>query len=344
VRGLNKLLKMLLPLAVTASLVSVAPSALAQDTKVRQIRFGYGLLENSKQGRAARFFAEQVEKASAGRIKVQTIGGAALGSDVQMQTALVSGTQEMMVGSTATLAGLVKEMAIWDAPFLFNNSREAYAVLDGPVGTKVMNRLNDRGLVGLVYWENGFRNLTNSKRPVTKMEDLSGIRLRVMQNPVYLESFKLLGANAVPMPFSELFGALKANSVDGQENPFNTILSSKFYEVQKYLTVTNHVYSPWIVLVSRTFWDSLSSEEKDIITKAAIASRDFERKDTREEAERAIGELKAKGMVVNELPETEVSRMRNSLTTVNAAIASSVGMDLWNELQGELRKLRGSRK
>lgn len=343
-RGLNRLLKMLLPLAMTASLVSIAPAAWAQDTKVRQIRFGYGLLENSNQGRAARFFAEQVEKASAGKIKVQTIGGAALGSDVQMQTALINGSQEMMVGSTATLAGLVKEMAIWDAPFLFNNSREAYAVLDGPVGTKVMNRLNDRGLVGLVYWENGFRNLTNSKRPVTKMEDLSGIRLRVMQNPVYLESFKLLGANAVPMPFSELFGALKANSVDGQENPFNTILSSKFYEVQKYLTVTNHVYSPWIVLVSRTFWDSLSSEEKDIITKAAIASRDFERKDTREEAERAIGELKAKGMVVNELPEAEVSRMRNSLTTVNAAIASNVGMDLWNELQGELRKLRAARK
>ena len=116
-------------------------------------------------------------------MKVRAVGAAALGPDVQMQQALIGGAQEMMVGSTATLVGIIKEMALWDTPFLFNNAEEADAILDGPIGQKVMDKLHEKGLVGLVYWENGFRNLTNSKRPVTKTEDLDGVKLRVMQNP-----------------------------------------------------------------------------------------------------------------------------------------------------------------
>ena len=243
-------------------------AALAQDIKPRLIRFGYGLQEQSNQGRAVRLFAEEVEKASGGKMKIRGIGAAALGSDVQMQQALIGGAQEMMVGSTATLVGITKEMAIWDTPFLVNNPKEADALLDGPVGEKVKAKLEEKGLVGLVYWENGFRNLTNNKRAVARLEDLDGIKLRVMQNNVFLESFKTLGANAVPMPFSELFTALETKTVDGQENPYNTILSSKFYEVQKYLTVTNHVYSPWIVLVSKKYWDGLSAAEKKVLADA----------------------------------------------------------------------------
>jgi TRAP-type transport system periplasmic protein len=221
--------------------------------------------------------------------------------------------------------------------------READALLDGKVGQAVMAKLPEKGLVGLVYWENGFRNLTNSKRPVTKMEDLDGIKLRVMQNNVFLDSFKTLGANAVPMPFSELFSALETKTVDGQENPFNTILSSKFFEVQKYLTVTNHVYSPWIVLVSKKWWDGLSKDEQKILQDAANESRTFERKDTREEAARALGDLKGKGMQINELPAVEAARMRDKLTRVNASIAANVGMELWQDAQGQLAKARGGK-
>jgi TRAP-type transport system periplasmic protein len=329
-------------IAAAATAVLASPLAgLAQDIKPRLIRFGYGLNEQSNQGRAVKVFAEAVEKASGGKMRVRAIGAAALGPDTQMQQALVGGAQEMMVGSTATLVGITKEMALWDTPFLINNVREADALLDGPVGQKVMARLPEKGLVGLVYWENGFRNLTNSKRPVTKAEDLDGIKLRVMQNNVFLDSFRSLGANAVPLPFSELFSALETKTVDGQENPYNTILSSKFYEVQKYLSVTNHVYSPWIVLVSKKWWDTLSPAEQKILKDAAVASRDFERKDTREEAGRALAELKAKGMQVNELSPAEAARMRDKLTRVNASIAANVGMDLWNETQAELAKLRG---
>lgn len=329
--------------AAAALLLATPLLGLAQDIKPRLIRFGYGLNEQSNQGRAVKLFASEVEKLSGGKMKVRAIGAAALGPDTQMQQALVGGAQEMMVGSTATLVGISKEMALWDTPFLFSNAREADAILDGPIGQKVLDKLPEKGLVGLVYWENGFRNLTNSKRPVTRAEDLDGIKLRVMQNNVYLESFKTLGANAVPLPFSELFSALETKTVDGQENPFNTILSSKFYEVQKYVSVTNHVYSPWIVLVSKKWWDGLSKAEQKVLLDAARTSRDFERKDTREEAAKAVNELKAKGMQVNEVSPAEVARMRDKLTRVNAGIGANVGMDLWNETQAALGKLRASK-
>jgi tripartite ATP-independent transporter DctP family solute receptor len=339
---MNLFRRALLATAVVATFTAPL-AAQAQDIKPRLIRFGYGLNENSNQGRAVKFFAEQVEKASGGKMRLRAVGAAALGPDTQMQQALIGGAQEMMVGSTATLVGITKEMALWDTPFLFNSAKEADAILDGPIGDKVRARLDEKGLVGLVYWENGFRNLTNSKRAVTKAEDLDGIKLRVMQNNVFLDSFKSLGANAVPMPFSELFSALETKAVDGQENPFNTILSSKFYEVQKYLTVTNHVYSPWIVLASKKWWDGLSKDEQKVLADAARASRDFERKDTREEAGRALADLKAKGMQVNELSPAETARMRDKLTRVNASIGVNVGMDLWNETQAALAKLRSAK-
>ena len=332
----------LIACAVGASLLA-SGLASAQDIKPRLIRFGYGLNEQSNQGRAAKVLADEVEKLSGGKMRLRAIGSAALGSDVQMQQALIGGAQEMMVGSTATLVGITKEMALWDTPFLVNNAQEADALLDGPVGDKVRAKLEEKGLVGLVYWENGFRNLTNSKQAVTKLEDLDGIKLRVMQNNVFLDSFKSLGANAVPLPFSELFSALETKAVDGQENPYNTILSSKFYEIQKYLTVTNHVYSPWIVLVSKKWWDGLSKDERNVLLTAAKTSRDFERKDTRAEAAKALDDLRGKGMQVNVLPAPEAARMRDKLTRVNAGIAANVGMDLWKETQTTLTTLRAKK-
>ena len=325
---------------IAAVALAAAGVVAAQDIKPRLIRFGYGLNEQSNQGRAVKVFADEVGKLSGGKMKVRAIGAAALGPDVQMQQALIGGAQEMMVGSTATLVGITKEMALWDTPFLFNTADEADAVLDGPIGKKVIDKLPEKGLVGLAYWENGFRNLTNNKRPINKAEDLDGIKLRVMQNPVYLESFKTLGANAIPMAFSELFSALETKAVDGQENPYNTILSSKFYEVQKYVTATNHVYSPWIVMASKKWWDGLSKDERQVLQQAAEKSRAFERKDTREEAVRALGELQAKGMQFNKLHPSETARLRNRLTQINASIASDVGMELWSEAQGELAKMR----
>ena len=329
--------------AASVAVLGASFSALAQDIKPRMIRFGYGLNEQSNQGRAAKVFVDEVARLSGGKMKVRAIGAAALGPDNQMQQALIGGAQEMMVGSTATLVGISKEMALWDTPFLIANVKEADTLLDGPIGDKVRNKLQDKGMIGLVYWENGFRNLTNSKHAITKMEDMQGIKLRVMQNNVFLSSFQTLGANAIPLAFSELFSALETKTVDGQENPFNTILSSKFYEVQKYMTVTNHVYSPWIVTASKKWWDQLSKDEQKVLMDAAKTSRDFERKDTRDEAAKAMGDLKAKGMEINQLSPAESARMRDKLTKVYASIGADIGMDLWNETQAELKKIRGGK-
>ncbi|HXH02565.1 MAG TPA: TRAP transporter substrate-binding protein [Candidatus Competibacteraceae bacterium] len=338
---MRKLFKHLaLGAALLAGLNALVPAALAADVKPRIIRFGYGLGENSNQGRAVKFFAEELARLSAGKLKVKGFGGASLGTDVQMQNALIGGAQEMMVGSTATLVGIVKEFGIWDLPFLFNNEREADAVLDGPFGQKLLDKLPEQGLVGLVYWENGFRNLTNTKRPVTRLEDLQGIKLRVMQNPVFLEMFNDFGANAVPLPFSELFTALETKAVDGQENPVNTIQSSKFYEVQKYLSMTKHVYSPWIMLASKKWWDGLSADEQALIRQAAAAARDFERKDSRDEAAKAIAFLKEQGMEVNELSDAELQRMRDKAQQTVDKFAAEVGPELIKELQAEIAKVR----
>ena len=336
-------MRMTFALAGTLAALVAAGAVQAQDFKPRIVRFGYGLVDESNQGRAVRFFAQEVEKATGGKMKIRAIGNASLGSDTQMQQALIGGAQEMMVGSTATLVGIAPQMALWDTPFLVSSAKEADALLDGPVGEKVKATLTPKGMVGLAYWENGFRNLTNNKHPVAKLEDMNGIKLRVMQNNVFLDSFKALGANAVPLPFSELFTALETKAVDGQENPFNTVLSSKFYEVQKYLTVTNHVYSPWIVLVSKKWWDQLSKTEQKILADAAKTSRDFERKDTREEASKAMADLKTKGMQVNELSPAEAARMRSKLTSVYAEIGTGIGMDLWTETQAELVKIRAAK-
>lgn len=334
-----KLLRTLL-LAAGLTAAAVVPAVQAQDVKPRLIRFGYGLSESSNQGRAVKFFAEELAKRSGGKLKLKGFGDASLGNDIQMQQTLIGGAQEMMVGSTATLVGIVKDFAVYDLPFLFNNEQEADAVLDGPFGQKLMAKLEEKGLVGLVYWENGFRNLTNSKRPVTKAEDLSGIKLRVMQNPVYIDMFNRFGANAVPLAFAELFTALETGTVDGQENPVTTIQSSKFYEVQKYLTISKHVYSPWIVLASKRWFDGLSNDERRIIREAAVASRDFERKDSRELSVQSVGFLKEKGMQINELSDAELNRMRELVKPAFDKYAAEGGADQLKDLQAEIAKVR----
>ncbi|GAB4064474.1 TRAP transporter substrate-binding protein [Ancylobacter sonchi] len=334
--------KLLLTAAVAALALSFGAEAYAQNIQPRLIRFGYGLNEDSNQGRAARLFAEEVAKRSGNKLKVRTFGAATLGPDPQMQNALIGGAQEMMVGSTATLVGTVKEFAIWDVPFMFANEKEADAVLDGPVGQKLLDKLQEKGLVGLVYWENGFRNLTNSRHKIEKAEDLAGVKLRVMQNPVFIDTFKAAGANAVPLAFAELFTALETKAVDGQENPYTTIVSSKFYEVQKYLTVTNHVYSPWIMTASKVWWDKLSEDERKILIEAAIASRDFERTDTRAEATKALDQLKADGMDVTVMPAEEVAKLREKAAPVTKTVIDNVGQPLWDEVQAELKKARGT--
>ena len=248
----TKAFKSYLALGVLGQILLCAtPLAMAADVNEHTIKLGYGTPAEHPIGQGANKFAELVSQKSGGKIKVRNFPASALGSDTQMISATQGGVQEVVAVSSAPLVGINKEFAIFDFPFLFANEREADAVLDGPVGKKLFEKLTNKGLIGLCYFENGFRNVTNSKRPIIRMEDIAGLKLRTFQSPVYLDTFNTLGANAVPMPFPEVYTALETKAIDGQENPYANIHASKYNEVQTYLSVTNHAYGPLPVMVEQ---------------------------------------------------------------------------------------------
>jgi tripartite ATP-independent transporter DctP family solute receptor len=213
--------------------------------------------------------------------------------------------------------------------------------MDGPVGKALLDKLPEKGLVGLGYWELGFRQLTNSRQPVAKVDDIAGLKIRVIQSPIYIDLFNALGANAVPMPFTELYTALETGAIDGQENPAPSILTAKLNEVQDYLTLTNHTYNPQIVLVSGQFWDKLNEDERKLFQEAAIEAQAYQRALSREQAGKALEELKAEGMEVTELPPEEVAKLREKAQPVVDKYAQEVDPALMQQLQAEIAKVRG---
>ena len=285
-------------------------------------------------------FAEIVKTKSAGKIKVNLFPGGVLGGDAPNVSALQGGTLEMVSMNSGILASQVKEFAIFDFPFLFSNSKEADAVVDGPFGKKMHAKLPEKGIVGLTYWELGFRNMTNSKRPINKVEDLAGLKIRVIPNPINLDWVRALDANPTPMAFPEVYAALESKALDGQENPYSVIAANKFFEVQKHLTITNHVYNPQSVIISKKFWDALSADEKKLIGDAAVEAGKYQRQVAREAATTALDGLKKSGMQVTELPAAEVDKLRDKMRPVIAKYAVAVGQDTVKEMQEELAKAR----
>jgi tripartite ATP-independent transporter DctP family solute receptor len=286
------------------------PSAFAQDIQERIIRFGHLNNTDHPVSMGVKKFAEIVAVKSGGKLQVKEFPSNQLGTEQQQTSALQGGVQEMQAPATTSLVGIVKDYGVIDFPFTVTNHAQAFALLDGPLGKALLEKLPEKGLIGLAYWDLGFRNVTNSKRPITKPEDLDGLKLRVIPNPVFLDTFKAFKANPVPMSFSELYTALETRTVDGQENPYSVILSNKFYEVQKFVSGTNHVYGTNIILVSKKFWDRLSPTEQKILQDAALEARNYQRQVSRAAAEKAVGELTAKGMQFNEVSAAEQERMR----------------------------------
>ena len=229
-------------------------------------------------------FSELVTAKSGGKIKVQLYLAGVLGSDQANVSAIQGGTLEMAVMNTGILASVAKELAIFDFPFLFANEKESDAIVDGPVGKKLHAKLEEKGLIGLSYWELGYRQITNSKRPLNKVEDIDGLKLRVIPNPINVDWVKALGANPTPMPFPEVYGGLEQKAIDGQENPVSVIAANKFWEVQKNIALTNHQYNPQSVIFSKKIWDTLSAAEKKILDdsadEAAKTQRDASRRRT----------------------------------------------------------------
>ncbi len=327
-------------LALAATILVAMSTPVSAQIKEHAFKVGIGLSEDHPQALAVKFFAEQLSAKSGGKMTAKLFASGTLGNDVSMTSALRGGTLEMTVPDSSTLVSISKPFGVINLPLTFNNEQEADAVLDGPVGQKLLANLPEKGLIGLGFWENGFRHVTNSRRPVAKADDLAGLKLRVIQNPLFLDTFSALGANATPMAFTELYTAMEQGAVDGQENPPATILASKFYEVQKHLVLSRHMYSAWVLLMSKKTWDGLSAQEQKIVQDAAREATLYERKTIRAFSDKALGELKKVGMQVTELPAAEQAKLRTKLQPVLAKFSKEFGEDTTKEMMAELAKAR----
>lgn len=330
-------------LAITMLAASVCFSGSAaadnSDIKERTIRFGYFVSGDSPVGIGAKKFGELVAEKSGGKIKVRDFPSSQLGNEMQQQSALIGGTQEMAAPGSPQLVGMVKEFGILDFPYIVGNLQQADALLDGPFGQALMDRLPEHGIIGLGYWENGFRHVTNSKRPIRKLEDLEGLKIRVQLNPVFIETFEAFKMNPVPLSFSELYTAMETRTVDAQENPLSLILTNKFYEVQKYAGLTSHVYGNNMVLMSKKFWDTLSPTEQRIIREAADESKAYERKISREILAKAIEDLRANGMQVDEWPQSEIDRMREVSRPIVEKYSAQYDPKLMELFNSEIKRI-----
>ncbi len=262
---------------VGSALLTTLGVAHAADFQERNIKFAMQTNPGTAQYDGAEKFAELAAKKSGGKLKVKIFGGGVLGGDIPVVSSLQGGTVEISQMNASLLNGVFKEFSIFDFPYMFDSEKEAYAVVDGPVGKKLFDMLPEKGLIGLAYPELGFRHTHNSKRPVKTLDDLKGLKIRVIQTPVYIDTFNALGANATPLPFPEVYTALEQKAVDGATNPLITIPVMKFDEVQKYLTLTKHQYNPQAILASKKFWDKLSADEKKALQEAAKEATEFER-------------------------------------------------------------------
>lgn len=283
---------------------------LAPNYEKREFRVGIGLSEQHPQGRAVQFFADALKARTNGLWQLTLHASGKLGNDVTMVGDLRSGKLDFSVPDTATLSTFERGFSLLNLPYEFDTEVEASRALDGKFGDQLLATLEPHGLIGLGYWENGFRHVSNSRRALRSAADFKNIKIRVMQNPVFIDAFQALGTTTTPLPFPELFAALKSQGVDAQENPAITILNERFYEVQKHLTLTRHSYSAWALLMSKQKWDTLNAAERTLLREVARETRDFERTLIRQESRDAITTLKAKGMEISELPSVELSRVR----------------------------------
>jgi len=306
---MNKLRRILSLSLLTAASASTGLIH-AADFEARTVKFPSASNKGHPQVQGVEKFAELMAKKTNGKFKVQAFPGGTLGPDLQTVSAMQGGTVEMTVMNASLLAGVAKEMAIFDFPFMFNNAREADAVSDGPVGKKLLDKLQERGLIGLAYWDLGFRQVHTGKKPIAKADDFKGIKMRVIPTPIYVDFMKSLGASPVPMPFTETYTALEQGAIDGMTNPLLNILDGKYDEVSKYLTITNHMYTPQAVVVGKKFWDKLTAEEQKLMRESAQETAVYQRKIAREEATKVLAELKKKGMTVFELSPEEIAKLR----------------------------------
>jgi tripartite ATP-independent transporter DctP family solute receptor len=328
-----------------ATLMAAACLALCSGAAFAEVKakIGHAMPDSHPQAMAMNKFSELAAQYTGNNVKIQVFHGAVLGSDEKQLQAVQAGTQEMYIGTLAPLSSKVKEVQIWDLPFMFANEKEVYAVLDGASSKTIFQKIEPSGLVGLTWTGMGFRNLSNSKRAVTKLEDVSGLKVRVMANPVALETWKTIGANAVPMAFSEVFPALETKALDGQENPLVHMYANKMQEVQKHISLTNHVYTPVAMVASKKFWDALSASDKAGVQKAATEAGLLQRKYLEEGDKDVVGKFAKAGVTVSSVPAAELARIQDKVKSVVTKFAPIIGEDFVKQFYAEIEKVRSAK-
>jgi len=264
------------------------------------MNIGFTLSPDSHYGKGAQVFAQEMDRLSNGKFEIKIKSSGVLGGERDVIEGLQFGTIDLTISSTGPVGNFVPEVYALDFPFLFTGYEHAHRILDGKIGNDLLAKFEPKGLIGLAWSENGFRHLTNSKHPVTTPADLAGLKIRTMENEVHMSAFNDLKAAPTPMSFTELFTALQQGTVDGQENPIPVITTSKFYEVQSYLTLTGHVYSPAVILMSKTSWSQLNDTEKQWFKTAAAASAKATRSAVSTMEKEGIELIKAAGVQVVE--------------------------------------------
>lgn len=278
---------------------------------------------------AATKFKELTEKYTNGEVKVTIFPNAVLGDERTLLERMKMGIVDAGVITSGPFVNFVPQFGVVDMPFLFRDAEHAYKVLDGPIGDKLFADLEPQGWKGLAWAERGFRNLTNNKRPINKPEDVAGLKIRLMQNPIYVDSFKALGANAVPMAWTEALTALQQHTIDGQENPLNVIVSFKLYESQKYLAITRHAYAPAPIIMSMMTWKKLTPAQQTAVLKAAREAAQYERDYDNQNEAGWLKELADKGMVIT---RPDLSAFLKAVKPVYDTYSDKFGKDLINAI------------
>lgn len=327
---------------VLASTAALATSAHAE-FQDRILRVSNTVTEVHAVGAGLKAMQQCLLEKSGGKMKIQAFWSGSLGSDSQATQALRSGTLEMVTTATSSLVGIAPKAGVFDLPYLVDNDQQAYALLDGKIGDEISKELEAAGLVTLGFWENGFRHVTMSNKPIIKWEDLSGTKMRSLPSPLHIAIFKAFGATAVPMSFGEVIAALETGAIDGQDNTLVNIDTLKIYEVQKYLSLTGHMYNPLPLLYSKKLFDELAADEQQALKECGAQGRDEERRTSQEMGRKAVENVKAEGMEVNEISPEELKRFKEKAASVYETAGEGLGPDFMKLVNAEITAVRAAK-
>ncbi|WP_378954398.1 DctP family TRAP transporter solute-binding subunit [Pelosinus sp. sgz500959] len=312
-------------------------------SNTKTLRVGFEMTDKSVCYAGMKKFGEVLYERTQGRYNLKIFHSAQLGTGLDMIEKLREGTLEMTFPALPTLASFDKRFMIFDFPFLFKNENIADDIMHGPFARKLLDMLEQYGFYGMTFAESGFRDMTNSRHAIEKLEDFKGLKIRTMQNALHIDTWKALGAEPVPLPFAKLYNAMRVKEVDGQENPLATIHDDKFYEVQKFLTLTNHVYSPFILMYSKKLWDIVPDEDKLIIQQAAKEGALYTTEVNRKKKNENLLALEKKGMSIGRISPVEMVRIQEIVKPVIGKYKNEIGKDLVSELFMEIEKAESKR-